>query len=263
MESNASIRTLKILNILAFAGTVVVNGLATTLPINGMGTGELSDLYPNLFVPSGITFSIWGVIYLLLLAFAVFQATKRGSEAARKIGPLFIYSSAANIGWIFAWHYKLVGLSFIIMIVLLGALIRIYLRLGIGLSGAKRPIRTGRGVTWFVCLPFSIYLGWITVATIANATALLVNAGWNGFGAAESFWTIFVIAAALVITILMLVTRRDAAYSLVVIWALLGILIKRAFEDPSPVLSVVIAAAAAGVLIIIAIPVVLILRRGK
>jgi hypothetical protein len=149
------------------------------------------------------------------------------------------------------------------MLVLLGALIRIYLRLGIGLPAPRRPLKAGRGVTWCVYVPFSVYLGWITVATIANVTAFLVNAGWAGFGAPESFWAVFVIAAALIITILILVTRRDTAYALVVVWALLGIVIKRAFEVSPPVLSVVIAAAVSGALIIIAIPVFLLLKRRK
>jgi hypothetical protein len=218
-------------------------------------------MYPNLFVPSGLTFSIWGIIYLLLLGFSIFQATKKGNPAVERIGWLFVISSAANIGWIFAWHYMLVGLSLILMLVLLGSLITLYLRLGIGGTENQLSAETGRGMRWFVNVPFSVYLGWITVATIANATALLVDLGWNGFGLPEQFWTIFVIAAALVITILMLLTRRDVAYALVVIWALLGIVIKRAFEDPEPVRSVVYAAAVAGILVIIALPVTLLLRR--
>ena len=263
MKTFGTTRILKVLNILAFAGMVLVNGLATTLPINGMGTGELSDLYPNLFVPAGLTFSIWGVIYLLLLGFVIYQALHRSDEVVKRIGWLFIISSAANIAWIFAWHYTLVGLSFLIMLVLLASLIMLYLRLGIGLPESRRPLERTRGNRSLVFGPFSVYLGWITVATIANATALLVHLNWNGFGASQSFWTVFVIAAALVITILMLVTRRDIAYSLVVIWALLGIVIKRAFEDPTPVKAVVYAAAAAGILIIIAIPVVLLIRHRK
>ena len=259
METEARTRALQFINILAFVGTVVVNALSTSLPINGMDPGEISDLYPNLFVPSGLTFSIWGIIYLLLLAFCIYQFTRRGGAVAKRIGPLFLLSAAANIGWIFAWHYGFVGLSFFVMLMLLASVLAIYLRLGIGAQPAV--VDLSRGEKWLAFVPFSVYLGWITVATIANATALLVDLGWNGFGLSEQFWAVLVIAAALGISVAMLITRKDTAFSLVVVWALAGIVIKRAVEDPNPIYSVVWAAAIAGGLILLAIPGVLLLRR--
>jgi len=215
-----------LLNLLGFAATLVLNALANILPLNGKQTGELSDSYPNLFVPAGLTFSIWGVIYLLLTAFIVYQlvCVVRGSRDRGfldRIGPLFLISSVANSLWIVAWHWQLVPLSLLLMLVLLGSLIAMYLRLEIGRGDKERARKL------LVELPFSVYLGWITVATIANTTALLVDAGWGGLGLSEVFWAVLVIIAALVITALMLYTRGDVAYALVVLWALLGIYLKR------------------------------------
>ncbi|MDD5014085.1 MAG: hypothetical protein PHW73_03140, partial [Atribacterota bacterium] len=136
--NNISLRkTLSILNLLGFFGMVFVNYLAVTLPLNNQTTGELSDQYPNLFVPAGFTFSIWGVIYLLLAIFVIYQliyAFKKNlqnSSFLEKIGFLFFVSSLANLSWIFAWHFKLVSLSLFLMLTLLGSLITIYLKLQI------------------------------------------------------------------------------------------------------------------------------------
>ena len=222
-------RVLQIINVLSFAAMVTVNVLANILPINNRTTGALSDSYPNLFVPAGLTFAIWGVIYLLLLLFSVYQLkgfVKRRNASVDTIGIYFILSSAANIGWIFAWHYQKVLASLLLMLILLISLITIYIRLGIGRQKVTMLER------WLIHLPVSVYLGWITVATIANVTALLVHAGWNGFGLSPVFWTVAVTAAALAITIAMLLTRRDAAYALVVVWALVGIVIKRSGDHP-------------------------------
>jgi hypothetical protein len=220
-----------VLNLLGFFGTVVVNALANSLPINDRMTGELSDMYPNLFVPAGLTFSIWGVIYILLGLFAVYglisaiRKDPEKSEFLDRVGILFFVASAANIIWIFLWHYLFVGFSLIAMVVLLVSLLGIYLRMGIG----KRQMR--RLVTAFAAIPFSVYLGWITIATVANVTALLVDVGWQGWGLQQAAWTIIVLGVAFFITLLMLLTRGDLYYALVVEWAYLGILIKRIRVD--------------------------------
>jgi hypothetical protein len=218
---------LVILNLLGFVGTVVVNALANALPINNRTTGELSDQYPNLFTPAGLTFAIWGLIYVLLAIFVIYQLRIVAKEDAEKsyfierIGPLFFVASLANIGWIFAWHYEVVPLSLVFMLLLLGCLVSIYLRLRIGRSTATRTEK------YSVHLPFSIYLGWITIATIANVTALLVDVHWNAFGLGEQFWAVAVIAVGIAIALGVLFTRKDIFYCLVVDWALLGILLKR------------------------------------
>jgi len=231
--------TLSILNLIGFLGTIVVNGLANALPLNNKTTGELSDQYPNLFVPAGLTFSIWGVIYILLAIFVIYGliiSVKNNTQKTafiETIGILFFISSLANIGWIFAWHYEILPLSLVLMLVILGSLITIYLRLRIGKSDSTLSEK------YLVHLPFSVYLGWITIATIANVTAVLVDINWNTFGLGEQFWAVAVIIVGIAITLSVLFTRKDIFYCLVVDWALLGILLKR-LADPTPVQSVII-----------------------
>lgn len=201
---------------------VTVNALANLLPLNGVTTAELSDSYPNYFVPAGYVFSIWGVIYLLLLAFTVHQfRSGQDQEYVKKIGWLFALSSVLNAAWIFLWHWRLVALSLVAMFGLLGSLIMIYLRLDIGKAKPPRDERL------YVHLPFSVYLGWITVAPIANIVAFLVSSGWESYGTAAIYWTLLVIGVAVALTLANLYTRGDAAYSLVIVWALGGILYKQ------------------------------------
>jgi tryptophan-rich sensory protein len=238
MDTRRSQIILSIVNLFGFFGTVVVNGLATALPINNKTTGELSNQYPNLFVPAGLTFSIWGLIYILLAIFAIYSviiATKKDATGSfiNKIGILFFLSCIANMAWIFAWHYEIVPLSLVIMLLLLGLLIAIYMRLGIGKKGSAKKEQ------YLVHLPFSVYLGWITIATIANVTALLVDVDWNRFGLGEQFWAVVVIVVGIAITLSVLFRRQDIYYCLVVDWALLGILIKR-LASSIPAQSVII-----------------------
>jgi benzodiazapine receptor len=242
MKTN--IKLLQVANIVAFVAMIVVNALATTVGIFGRQTGALSDNIPNLFVPAGLTFSVWGVLYLLTLLFTVsqarglFAANRSAPEALGKVGWLFFLSSAANVGWLLLWHAQLVALSMIPMLVLLGALIAIHVRLG---TGRTRPTGAER---WFFRVPFSAYLGWITVATVANATAALVTAGWHGFGLAPEVWAIAMVAVAALVTLVMLLVRRDAAYGLVVLWALAGIALKRSTDASSASRAVFVAAVA-------------------
>ncbi len=230
---------LSILNLIGFLGVVVVNGLANALPLNNKTTGELSDQYPNLFVPAGVTFSIWGLIYILLAIFVIYsmavtiRAETGKSAFLEKTGGWFFISCIANIGWIFAWHYELLPLSLVFMLILLGSLIAIYLRLSIGKARATQTEK------YLVHLPFSIYLGWITIATIANITALLVKINWAVFGLGDQFWAVVVIAVGIAIALAVLFTRQDIFYSLVVDWALLGILIKRMAIDTMPAQGVI------------------------
>ncbi|MBN2051050.1 MAG: tryptophan-rich sensory protein [Spirochaetales bacterium] len=259
MKNDPKLVVLSILNVVAFLAVITVNALANILPINGKSTGALSDSYPNLFVPVGFTFSIWGIIYLLLAAFAVYQlvVTLRGDAAAAftgKIGFLFILSCAANAAWIFAWHYERVFLSLLCMLVLLLSLVLMYLRLEIGVAAISGKER------FFFTLPFSVYLGWITVATVANVTALLVHLGWKGFGLSEVFWAAAVIIVAFIISLFMLANRSDTFYTLVVIWAFLGIFYKRITVDSPPVNAVALSAGICGVLLIILV-LVRLLRR--
>jgi hypothetical protein len=240
MNESRRVLPLSILNLLGFLGTVVVNALAVILPINNITTGELSDLYPNLFVPAGLTFAIWGLIYVLLGIFVIYPlipSVRRDAQKiafVQRIGPLFFISCLANIGWIYAWHYQIVPLSLVLMLILLGCLLAIYLRLNIGKSEATKVEK------YLVHLPFSIYLGWITIATIANVTALMVDINWNAWGLGEQFWAVAVIIVGIAIALSILFTRKDIFYCLVVDWAILGILLKRLSPTAEPAQSVVI-----------------------
>jgi benzodiazapine receptor len=212
------------LNIILFAVTVGVNSLAgaTTL-LNGKTTGQVSDSYPTLITPQGFTFAIWGVIYILLAFFVVYQVLPRNRDKLfhERISFLFILSCLLNIAWIFLWQYGLFAYSVIFIFGLLGSLIAIYLRLRIGKSAA--PLRERICVQ----LPFSVYMGWITIASIANVAIALTAAGWNGFGIAPSTGAAIVITIALIITLVVIATRKDVAYSLVIAWALYGIMSKQ------------------------------------
>ena len=240
MEKYPSRKILSIFNLVFFVGIVIVNSLAMSIPINNKTTGELSDQYPNLFVPAGSTFSIWGIIYLLLAIFAIYQlvyafrSNEQKPTFIEKIALLFILSSVMNMSWIFAWHYEMVFLSVLVMLGLLLSLIAIYLRLSIGRSDASGTEK------YLVRVCFSVYLGWITVATIANITSLLVDINWNRFGLSESFWTVTVIIVAIVIAFVMLFNRKDIYYVLVVDWALYGIWVKRNSVDAEPIQIIIV-----------------------
>jgi hypothetical protein len=209
---------------LTILATIVVNVLANVLPINGLNTGAISDRFQVYFVPAGYVFAIWGVIYIGLIAYAIFQAlpSQRENPRLQATGWWVALGGLANIAWIFLWHYEKFPLTLVAMLVLLGTLIITYLGLGIGRS----TVSTAE--TWAVRVPFSVYLGWITVATVANVTELLYFLNWNGFGIAPEVWMWIVLAAVLVIAVLMNFTRRDIAFTAVILWALAGISIKHA-----------------------------------
>ena len=232
MMKNKMLQVLQVGNVIAVIITIIVNSLANLLPIAGKNTGELSDNIPNLFVPAGITFAIWGIIYVLIIFFVIylakdlFKKEKTTKLFLEKISYFFILASLANIIWIFLWHYEQILLSLLVMILLFVSLLAIYLRLNIG----KEKVSMKEKILLHV--PISVYIGWITVATIANVTALLVTIGWDGFGISEEIWTTLVIIVATIITIIIITTRKDYAYSAVIIWALIGIYLKRIADDP-------------------------------
>lgn len=210
------------INIITFIFTLALNFLATSLPLNNLTTGEISDMFDIYFVPAGYVFSIWGLIYLGLLGFVIFQALpkQRNNEQLARIDGWFVISNIANGLWLVCFHYLQFGLALLLMLVLLLSLIMIFLRLEIG------RIKVSSGFRWLVHAPFSTYLGWITVATIANATQLLYVLGWNGFGIAPAIWLVIMLMAAVIISALVSFTRRNVPYALVLIWAFIGIAVK-------------------------------------
>lgn len=267
IDTQRAARAASVLSILAFTGMVTVNGLASALPLNGVNTGQLSDELPNLFVPAGITFSIWGLIYLLLAGYVASAAreTFRSAAGERRSwtgrdGALFILNAAANIAWILAWHWRLVGTSLVIMLVILGTLIALerdtQRKLGPGgvlepLSGSEPgSVRLRR---FLLTVPLRVYLGWICVALIANATALLVKTGWDGFGLDPRAWTVAVILAGLAVALGFSVWKRQVAAPLVLVWSYAGIVLKRLQTDPDRSAPIWITAALAALVILASI----------
>ena len=212
----------QIVNIVAAVVTIIFNILANALPLNGLNTGDISDRFEVFFVPAGYVFSIWGLIYIGLIAFAVFQALPSQRENPRlvRLGYWFAVSCLANIGWLISWHYEYFAAGPFILAALAILLIVSYLRLDIGRS------RVATAERWCVQIPFSIYLGWATVATIANVTSTLYFLGWGGWGIAPEAWAAIMLGVATVVGVLVFLTRRDFAFVLVLIWAFAGIALK-------------------------------------
>ena len=219
MSSDRS-NLLRIANIIAFILTIIVNSLAgSTTIIGGQNTAAISDANFTLITPAGYVFSIWGIIYTLLGIFVVYQAlpSQKGKEYQSKIGWLFVLSSLINIIWLFLWQYELLIFSVVLMFMLLATLIAIYLRLDIGKTNSKLAEKIA------IQLPFSTYLGWITIASIANVATTLVSLNWDGFGIAPQTWASAIIVIALLLASIVIIKRRDIAYSLVIAWAFIGI----------------------------------------
>jgi len=208
----------------ALVGMIVVNGLANSLPLNGQTTGEVSDAFDIRFVPAGYVFSIWGLIYLALIAFTVNLV--RPSVGARpwvdRVGLLFAASSVTNAAWLFAWHYERFVLSEVLMLCLLALLITIYLVLDVGRAGRSA------GQRWLVEAPMQLYLGWITVATVANTSSTLQHVGWGGWGVSDEIWAALLLAVCVVLAVAIAVTRRDAIFNGVLAWASAGIAVAQA-----------------------------------
>jgi len=222
---------IKVVVLLTYLAMIATNVLANALPLNGRRTGDVSDAYPSLFTPAGVTFSVWGVIYLLLGAHVLYQLglfrdgpdTAEQSALLNRVGMLFAVSSLANTAWVFAWHYDRIPVSAVLIVVILVclALISTTLRRA-NLSGRRR---------WFIGVPFSVYFGWTTVAVVANITVLLVSWKWDGFGLAASTWAVIIVGVAMAIGTATMVRNRDMAYGLVLIWAFVGILIRQTSAD--------------------------------
>lgn len=220
---------LSVVNIVAVLITITVNALANIVPFNGRTTGEISDSFNQLFAPAGYVFIIWGLIYLGLIVFATFQAlpSEQNNPAVRATDGWFLLNCLANALWIVLWHYGYYGLTLVLMLTLLLSLVRIYT----GLQTTALTPDDG-WTRWAVQLPFSLYLGWISVATIANVSAVLVEAGWNGGGLSPVIWTMVMMMVATGLALFMSYRHGDVAYTGVLIWALMGIAIKQSAYLP-------------------------------
>ena len=213
----------KILVVISFLGMIAANTVAVVLPRYNISTKEVSDLYPNLFTPAPYTFSIWSVIYLALACFVVYQVNPPRKDKGiftpsdlLRIRFAFIFSSVINILWIFSWHYLKLTLSVILMLFLLASLIYV--------NRLTRRIHLNTREKLLVRVPFSLYFGWITVATIANITAFLVKNNWNGFEIAPEAWTIILLIIGVIIASAVVIQNKDYIYPFVILWAYGGIL---------------------------------------
>lgn len=222
-------------NFVGLLGVIVVNALANILPMNGLHTGEVSGFYPNYFVPAGFTFGIWGVIYILLIGFVFsgFAIAFGKPEASlinllQKISFPFQITCLLNAGWILAWHHLQLGLSLAIMIALLVFLSKIYL------ISQHQPSPSAKAFTFWLHQPFYVYLGWISVATLANFTALFVGIGWMGGWMGPISWSIIMICIAFVLGCFFTLRYQAYAYTIVLIWAFFGIYSKQ-IADAKPV----------------------------
>jgi hypothetical protein len=220
---------IKVLTLLGFAQMVTINSLANILPINGMTTGDLSDQLKNLFTPQGATFAIWGVIYSLLFVFTLRILIRPMEQKTETLSKLFIVNTIFNSAWIFAWHYEFLILSLVLMIGLLINLVQINLLL-------KTTANWSNKIT--LQLPFTVYFGWISIATIANVTAVLVGYKWSGFGLSEEFWTMIILAIGILVALSQVYYFKQIAYVLVILWGYFGIYGKhtslQGFENQYP-----------------------------
>ena len=222
-QASASDIIRQVMVIVALGLTIFVNYLSNALPLNGRTAGEISDSFPVRFTPAGYVFSIWGVIYFGLIAYAIYQAlpSQRTNPRLRAIFWPFMFSCVANSSWLLAWHYGFYPLSLLIMLVLLGSLIALYARL--------YPMfnRVTTAERWTTHIPFRIYLGWVTVATVANATIVLYALGWQGEPLGAATWAAIMIGIATVMGLFFALRLRDAAYALVLVWAFVGIYVRQ------------------------------------
>lgn len=209
--------------IIALLTTIFVNYLANALPLNNRDTGSISDNFPVRFTPAGYVFAIWSVIYLGLIAYAIWQALPSQRDNARLRASFwpFMLSCMANVTWLFSWHYGYYLLSELLMLILLGALIILYARLYPSFPTVSPAER------WTTHIPFRIYLGWITVATIANTTIVLYDLGWRGAPLDAPTWAAIIIVVATVVGLFFGLRLRDAAYTAVLVWAFIGIYVKQ------------------------------------
>ncbi|MEQ6167422.1 tryptophan-rich sensory protein [Ekhidna sp. MALMAid0563] len=229
----------RIIPILSLVVVLIVNFLANFLPIGGRTTGEVSEAYPTLFTPAGFTFSIWGVIYVFLITYVIYQYLPRNREDRMfdRINRHFVVNCTANALWIFAWHYELITLSLILMAVILSSLIGIYRHVLPGkIAGFRDKL--------FVRVPFSLYFGWITVATLANISVEQSVIGMDNWIMTKTVWVFVELALAGAIATVMVIRYRDPIFGGVVAWAAYGIT-ERQTETPE------VAGAAAAIMILV------------
>jgi hypothetical protein len=230
--------TRQVTTVVAYIATVIVNGAAVAIPLGGMTTAQISDMFPVPVVPANYVFSIWSAIYLLLLGYTAYQAlpSRRTDPTLRRLGYLPALTGGLNAAWVLLWQYQVFALTVPVMVALLVTLIAIWRRVREPqVSTVARP-PAAQG--WLVALPFSVYLGWISVATIANVTQQLWYLGFRGEGLSPSLWAVGILAVGLLITTVMVLRGRDVAYGAVIVWAYAGIAVKQSAVDLVPAFAI-------------------------
>ena len=216
---------LLVVNTITLLFALVLNSLQGSQLFNGTTVGEISAKYETLFTPAGYAFAIWGVIYLLLIAFVAYQwfawFQRKEDTELKQTGWWFALGNLANGFWIAAWLNGQMGLSVLLILVLLFSLIMLTIRLRLEIWDA--PVRIITFVWWPIC----IYLGWIVVATVANMSVFLVSIGWQGGFISPEIWTIILIVAATLIYLILIKTRNMREAAVVGIWALAAIAVKQ------------------------------------
>ena len=228
-----------ILNLASVILVIAVNYLSQALRLNNTTIGEISATYDNLFTPASYAFSIWGIIFLSLLAYGIFQVRRaffsdKKSVFIEQTGYWFCLANVLNASWVIAFVYDYTAVSVLIMLGILFSLLQVVLRTNMERWDA--PVSTIAFVWWPIC----IYSGWITVATIANFSAYFSKLGWNGNPLTEVSWTIILIVVAVILNLLMIVKRNMREFALVGVWALLAIYVRHQGTQENIALSALI-----------------------
>lgn len=243
------------LTIAAILGTFGVNIWSNLFPLNGLNIGAVSNTFfaDVQIIPANYAFAIWGVIYLGLFAFGIYQLlpAQRQNPRFRRVDYLLVAACVAQAIWVFLFLSRLFALSVVAMLAILLSLVGVYLGLGAPqrLAPSATP-KESRQEQWFVRLPISIYLGWITVATVVNIASALEAANWDGWGIPSTIWTIALMGVSAAIAAVILLQRRDTAYALVIIWSLVAIGVRQRATPAIAVTAGVLAIGLAGLILV-------------
>lgn len=223
------IRILSILNLIALLLHIAMSGAVQMKLLNDKDVAEVSNLFPTLFTPAGFTFSIWGVIYLALIIMCIYHVVvsfkqdklHADNQAVSKMGGWFILNNVATAAWLYVWTHLQIALAEVMIVIQLLSLVLIHIRLDI--HAASQPLAN----KLFTQIPLSIYLGWISIATIANTAVYLTSLKWDGWGLAADAWTLIMIVIAVILSFAMIFLRHNVFFALVVVWALAGIFFRQ------------------------------------
>lgn len=222
MRGKSSVRFVQVASVFSLAVTLIINCLSTTMPLNGRTAGQIANRFNNLLIPESMIFTIWALIYSLLLIYAVYVQMRLHRLPPAEQQPLviqgwlFTASGFLNSIWIFAWHYFQLRLSMGIMLTLLVVLIMLYADIPVDLPLRER---------WLRRLPFSVYTAWVSFCCSVNAAAFLAGTGWRGGALGQKFWTLMILAGLVLLGWLALLRRHDLGFALTIAWGIAGILV--------------------------------------